>query len=76
MKSVITFEYWRLKYFEENKENYFIVALNNLEKLLKKIELELWILLYLKNKENVLRYKEYIEKLAEEVLLSSKIFIS
>ena len=75
LNSIITFEYWKTKYYKENKEKYFERVLKNLDKVFKEIELSLWMLLYLKNKEKVLNYLDYIEKLSDEVLLSSDIFI-
>ena len=75
LNSIITFEYWKTKYYKENKEKYFEQVLKNLDKVFKEIELSLWMLLYLKNKEKVLNYLDYIEKLSDEILLSSDIFI-
>ncbi|BFI73386.1 hypothetical protein YN1_3730 [Nanoarchaeota archaeon] len=75
LNSIITFEYWKTKYYKENKEKYFEQVLKNIDKIFKEIELSLWMLLYLKNKEKVLNYKDYIEKLSNEVLLSSDLFI-
>ena len=75
LNSIITFEYWNTKYYKENNKKYFEQVLKNIDKIFKEIELSLWMLLYLKNKEKVLNYKDYIEKLSDEVLLSSDLFI-
>ena len=66
--TLLYFDYWRIKYYEEEGLSKYIEKVaDNIRTIYSYIELSIWYLLYLKNKNKVMEYEEYIKKLIDGI---------
>jgi len=60
------FDFWKFKYLKEmGFKNYFEKVINNLDALITEIKLLIWLLLYKRSKERVIKYKDKIKQLID-----------